>query len=218
MLTNQRRCAPDIIDLVNRRFYDGLLTTDLTEKHLVASEPIFGNNHVEFLNISHLEEYQFGFTAGGSRFNDASREAVKTLLIEIYHKFKDIKSVGIISPYTAQISRIKKDILEIKKQITFPFEIKEGTIHTFQGSECDIIIFDMVESLKCIQKQESNIGALYRNETGERLINVALSRAISKLIIVECTKVLVEGKKEAQVRSSVKTIIKDAYNKSFMKN
>ena len=31
MLTNQSRCATVIIDLVNRRFYDGLLTTDLTE-------------------------------------------------------------------------------------------------------------------------------------------------------------------------------------------
>jgi superfamily I DNA and/or RNA helicase len=56
--------------------------------------------------------------------------------------------------------------------------IRIGTVHAFQGSEADVIILDLVES------RNHKIGNLYHGETGDRLINVAISRAKDKLIVV----------------------------------
>lgn len=114
---------------------------------------------------------------------------------------------------------IKKAVRDLKEHLNFSFTVHEGTIHTFQGSECDVIILDMVDSIDCGQDSaNSSIGSLYRGENGERLINVAISRAISKLIIVGCPKVLSEGVKNTQVSQSVKSILRKAYQISIEKN
>jgi superfamily I DNA and/or RNA helicase len=56
--------------------------------------------------------------------------------------------------------------------------IRIGTVHAFQGSEADVIILNLVES------RNHKIGKLYHGETGDRLINVAISRARDKLILI----------------------------------
>ena len=66
----------------------------------------------------------------------------------------------------------------------FDSRIKIGTIHTFQGSECDVIIFDMVDCFVLENGNNNKIGRLYKGDSGERLLNVAISRARHKLIVV----------------------------------
>jgi len=53
-----------------------------------------------------------------------------------------------------------------------------GTVHAFQGSEADVIIWDLVDT------RNHKIGRLYQQDTGDRLTNVAISRAKGKLVIV----------------------------------
>ena len=67
--------------------------------------------------------------------------------------------------------------------LEFQDRIKIGTVHTFQGSECDVIIFDMVDSWFENDKK-SYFGKIYAGEQGEQLLKVAISRARHKLIIV----------------------------------
>jgi hypothetical protein len=68
-------------------------------------------------------------------------------------------------------------------------DIQVGTIHQFQGSEADVIIFDMVDG-----PSRPGLGKLLRGDTGLRLVNVAVSRARGKLIVLAdkswCKKVL----------------------------
>jgi len=70
----------------------------------------------------------------------------------------------------------KKDLENLD---TNGINIKAGTIHTFQGTESDIMIWDLVDSPR------NRVGKLYMEETGERLVNVAISRAKSKLGFAE---------------------------------
>lgn len=85
MLTYQRRCAPDIINLVNAEFYNNSLKTEWTEKHKKAKKPlIFGSSHVEFLDLGHMEEYKFQFTASQSRINKLSIEAIRSILYKLH--------------------------------------------------------------------------------------------------------------------------------------
>ena len=57
--------------------------------------------------------------------------------------------------------------------------IKIGTIHQFQGDESDIVFIDLVES-----NRNKTIGKILLGDQGQRLINVAATRAKCKLIIV----------------------------------
>lgn len=65
----------------------------------------------------------------------------------------------------------------------FQERVKIGTVHTFQGSECDVIIFDMVDCSR-FEKGKPYFGRIYSGEQGEQLMNVAISRAKHKLIVV----------------------------------
>ena len=63
-----------------------------------------------------------------------------------------------------------------------PSLIVASTVHRFQGNERDCIIFDLVEG-KPLNPGKLTRGPFKKSEPG-RLINVAISRAIGKFILV----------------------------------
>ena len=82
-----------------------------------------------------------------------------------------INNVLILTPFRKQVRTLRK------VQSTPPYNLikaKIGTIHSSQGSEASIVIFDPVDVNH----------PLLNNESSTQLINVALSRAKSKLIIM----------------------------------
>jgi len=86
--------------------------------------------------------------------------------------------VGIIAPYRDQIAMIKRLLKQPPLSPAAARRLKVGTVHAFQGSEADIIIWDLVDS------RHHRIGKLFHGEAGNRLVNVAISRAQGKLVIV----------------------------------
>lgn len=76
----------------------------------------------------------------------------------------DLDSIGIISPYREQAEQLQKVINNVN--------IEADTVHKFQGREKDIIIISTVSNQ--INKFIDN----------PKLINVAVSRAVNKLILV----------------------------------
>ncbi|HYE11112.1 MAG TPA: AAA domain-containing protein [Patescibacteria group bacterium] len=78
----------------------------------------------------------------------------------------DKQSVGIISPYRLQINELKKVIGERN--------IEADTVHKYQGREKDVIILTTV----------ANEIAVNDFVDDSNLINVAVSRAVDKLIVV----------------------------------
>ena len=88
-------------------------------------------------------------------------------------------NVGIVTPYKAQAKLISK-ILEDRN--ADPDLIVASTIHRFQGSERDCIIFDLVEG-KPLPPGKLTLGQFKTSEPG-RLINVAVSEPRGKFILI----------------------------------
>ena len=87
--------------------------------------------------------------------------------------------------------------------------VKIGTIHSFQGSGFDVIIYDIVDN------SEKNIGNLYKGINGERLVNVALSRAKHKLIIVGDPKVFSMVDAHEHVSKKLRSLMVDLRMSGF---
>jgi superfamily I DNA and/or RNA helicase len=73
---------------------------------------------------------------------------------------------------------IKRSITELRLHERQSSKIKVGTVHAFQGDESDVILFDMVDT------KSSGPGMLYKGGTGLRLLNVAISRAKGKIVMI----------------------------------
>lgn len=206
MLNQQRRCANEIADLINEPFYSNFLKTTPQLSHLYAKNIPPSEGHVSFIQLPPDDNNKAAYSKSRSKYNSFSRKHVLQLLSEIFNTDSKMNlSVGVICPYRQQVLDYKKSFEEKgfnKEQLTV------GTIHTFQGSERDIIIWDIVDT------KNQSIGNLYRRKTGERLVNVAISRAKSKLIIVGDNRIFHECDGRDLVSHKVKSIVDKAWDLS----
>jgi hypothetical protein len=181
-LLTQRRSNEKIVDLINATFYQGKLIPEAkVNEYIINSEPFPG----KVIALKKITDGAVRYTKGGTRQNKVFAENVISLLRE-YNKDQEAKfTIGIITPYRGQVSLLRALKQECNFDDAFDRRIKIGTIHTFQGSECDVIIFDMVDCFNLENSKNPNrIGRLYHGNAGERLLNVAVSRARHKLIVV----------------------------------
>ena len=208
MLQEQRRCAKEIAELINHQFYEGKLRTINTDQHksLFSLPPLKGE--INFINLLGNENSIVEYSESQSRYNKYSRKKVFEVLEQIIDDRPDLK-IGIITPYRQQVNDYKSAFLFNERRYE---NITVGTIHTFQGSERDVIIWDIVDA------RNQPIGLIYHRENGERLVNVAISRAKYKLIIVGDCRILHEGDKCDLVTYKVKRILQDAYDFSISNN
>ena len=102
-------------------------------------------------------------------------------------------SVLIVAPYKPHVMLINKLIeLEYKNRGLNPnhFLVKAGTIHSFQGSEADIVIFDLVvdephwKANLFIPDSSSDEVCKAINDNLRRMFNVAVTRAKFQLFMV----------------------------------
>jgi hypothetical protein len=87
--------------------------------------------------------------------------------------------------------------------------ISVGTVHTFQGSERDIIIWDLLEM------RNFNIGRLYRGDEGDRLTNVAITRGRGKLILICDPEAFMSAQGYQSVRQ-IRSIISRSFRNTRM--
>ena len=180
-LLNQRRSNPKLVDMINDTFYvNRLHAANNKNNPIVARAPYSGC----VIAMRTVDDGAVRFTKGGTRQNVANSDAVIELL-DLYSKQEDETfSIGVITPYTGQVSMLKARFIEKNYDNDFQDRVKIGTVHTFQGSECDVIIFDMVDCSKFEKGKKTYFGKIYAGEQGEQLLNVAISRARHKLIVV----------------------------------
>jgi hypothetical protein len=88
-----------------------------------------------------------------------------------------LHDIGVIAPYRPQVTLIE-DLLE-EAGLS---DISVGTAHRFQGAERDTIIVDLTESDPHVVG--AFLGATSLREAGAKLLNVSLSRAHTRLIVV----------------------------------
>lgn len=180
-LLTQRRSNEKIVDLINRTFYRGKLIPDAKENEdIINSEPF----PRKVIALKKVTNGAVRYTKGGTRQNKVFAENVMCILDILSQNRHADFTIGVITPYKGQVSLLRVLKIERNYDDDFDSRIKIGTIHTFQGSECDIIIFDMVDCFDLESGKPNKIGRLYWGNAGERLLNVAVSRAKHKLIVV----------------------------------
>ena len=180
-LLSQRRSNEKIVDLINSTFYQGkLIPAAKQNEDVINSAPFPGR----VIALKKVVDGAVRYTKGGTRQNKVFAENVMSILDILYKDKTTNFTIGIITPYRGQVSLLRALKYERKYNEDFDKRIKIGTIHTFQGSECDMIIFDMVDCNVLENGKSNKIGRLYSGKDGERLLNVAVSRARHKLIVV----------------------------------
>ncbi len=180
-LLNQRRSNPKLVDIINKPFYAGKLHAENKRYSSIVARPPYSECVVGMYSV---KDGKVRFTKGGTRQNVANSEVVMTLL-DLYSKDEEAEfDIGVITPYKGQVSLLKALFAKKDYDTDFQDRVKIGTVHTFQGSECDVIIFDMVDCSKFEKGNNPYFGKIYAGEQGEQLLNVAISRARHKLIVV----------------------------------
>lgn len=182
-LLTQRRSHSHIVNLTNNTFYEGRLISAVNDSPDWVTEGPLPGRIISVINKD-IPDDETKMVAL-SRRNAGTCNQVMLLIKEFFQywgKTHENISIGIITPYRAQVRSYYGRIRNEYGSSDFFKNIKIGTIHTFQGSECDIIFLDLVE------KAPTKVSKLLHQKNGERLINVALSRARHKMVIVGDTK------------------------------
>lgn len=189
-LVHHYRMHRDVAQFINTNYYNeelkdalksqkapidlfGFTSGDIIEKVLSTSRMIFVPTPAE---KSH------------NKVNDSEAflalKFAKTIKQIYGDKFDAEKTLGIITPYRAQIANIRSKINDNELS-----KITIDTVERFQGSEREIIIISL--SVKNVN-QLSFMQSL--NESGvDRKLNVALSRAKSHIILLGSKEILMQN-------------------------
>jgi len=177
VLRHQYRMIPAISKIVNDIIYNKTLIDSPTVLNANPSniQPM-PECPVLLIDISNCNFFCLRKPESKSHYNIMS--ALLATLIAINTGNENKNSIAIITPYAFHARLIRKII----RDLDYHMHIKAATIHKFQGSEEDYIIFDYTDTYPL-----SNAGFLLRggaNSAGMRLINVAITRARHKLCII----------------------------------
>lgn len=177
LLKEQYRMHEEIMTFSSNQFYHGILKANAE----IANDKIFPNDSV----VEYIDTAGTGFFESQHPENKSSYnlEEAKLLLKHLNNYLEEVSSlgydlphsIGIISPYKAQVELFKKlqETLEVDSNIKN--RITVNTVDGFQGQERDVIYISLVRS-----NESGEIGFL----SDERRMNVALTRAQRKLVVV----------------------------------
>ncbi|GAA4828550.1 AAA domain-containing protein [Algivirga pacifica] len=180
MLEEQYRMNQQIMEFSNQEFYKGEL-----KAHATVASQVLNKEGSKLLSTA----VTFVDTVGGGyddkRHPDSLsfyNEEEATLLVQTLEQMltelpegETKPSIGLISPYRAQVSLLKELVLGSKVLEEWREYIQVHSVDGFQGQEKDIIAISMVRS-----NAEGKLGFL--NDT--RRMNVAMTRARKKLLMI----------------------------------
>lgn len=177
----QYRMHPKISEIVNKRIYENHLEDGESVKYNNKTDIVSGNEAICLIDTSTHNPWCSQLEAGG-RFNLINALICVSLAEKISQSFSEEESIGIITPYRAQARLILK-IAEDRGILNS--NIRINTVHSFQGGEETVIIFDSVEG-EGASKWWSYLNENSKNnfDNAFRILNVSISRAKSKLYII----------------------------------
>ena len=180
MLTTQFRGHEALSTLINDRFYGGKLVSRQKEAPALDATRVpewLTRGSVTLIDSSSLEPR--GHLENNSKGNLTHALIVRSVcgVLRGAGLAEGPSDVGVIAPYRAQVSLLE-DLLEEASLSN----VTVGTVHRFQGAERDTIILDLTESEP--HTLSSFLAGTSLRDAGSRLLNVALSRAQVRLVIV----------------------------------
>ena len=180
MLNVQHRMHPDIASFVSRRMYHNLLESapDMAKKRteIVSTDPVSGAC-LAFVDLTGLMSVCTK-TKDQSRFNVLSA----MLAMGIAARAAEKHEVGIITPYNAQSRLLHAMARDLADSGRMNNKIICATVHQFQGSEKDVIIYDAVDCYR--MPYPGMLLSSEKNNYANRLFNVAMTRARGKMISI----------------------------------
>lgn len=169
LLNTQYRMHDDILHFSNDQFYEGRLQSDSE----VANRMLSKDDHViTFIDTSGAGFEETLHEETLSKWNEGEYFILREHFIQNKEKYTD-RTIGIISPYSAQVKFLTNSISA--DEIFKGFDIEVNSIDGFQGQEKDIIYISLVRS-----NDIGEIGFL----ADYRRLNVAMTRAKMKLVII----------------------------------
>ncbi len=200
LLTTQYRMHKTIAQIASEMFYEGKLKTSEKVAERILSLKVGKHQFlnpklpVVFVDTSRVEYYE---NEVGSSCSNTKEAKYVTYIVSLFIK-NGIKTadIGVVTPYVKHKLLIKEFLKDIKIN-----DVEVDTVHKFQGREKDIIIMSFARSKKYSFPQYKL--KFIENET---LVNVSITRAKNKLILVGNSKTLCQSKLLDKV---VRTIGKD---------
>ncbi len=175
-LRTQYRMQPAIGSLVSAVFYEGKLENGELPRSRGRTFD-WMPAPVTWISTSSLPN-KAESRSGESFANLAEADTVLKLLHKMESRCRERRrrpTVGVITGYSAQVERLTTQIDPVDRSRWRNLEIEIATVDSFQGRECDVVVYSTVRS-----NRNSIIGFL----KDYRRINVALSRARDLLVIV----------------------------------
>jgi hypothetical protein len=182
LLDRHYRCVPEIIAFCNEHFYEGKLKS---ERSGGRSLPLPGGLPARGFLFDDIAAGQTVYRATA-----ASRSASNLLeaerAIDLVQKYIAVRltDIGVVTPFRAQ-RELLTDLLtqawqaEGQPAIRAALEhVEIGTIHTFQGSQHQVMLFSTVVA------PGAKDSTVHWFEENKNLLNVAISRAEDLLIVV----------------------------------
>lgn len=174
-LKTQHRSIPAIGDLVSRFTYNGIVKADpqrAPQKPLQLDK--MNINNINFIGFDIID---FDLIKGLTSISDSAFQLYSAIFTYKFAEYiiKQISekyageeySIGIVSPYRAEADAIKQ-LLENRPISTEHCSVTCGTVHSFQGDECDIMLIVLNPPVQCSKGSHVN---------NPNIINVAMSRA-----------------------------------------
>ena len=171
-LQEQHRMRPQIADVVSAVSYpEAPLTTSTSVRGRQPRQPAFlADSPLVLVDTSSLGSRIAREAGRASRYNVAHAQLIAALADVAWSE--ESGDVGIIAPY-----RVQAKLLSTIRQ-----SAQTSTVHRFQGGERDTILLDTTVA------GGGSIGQWFAaqrsEEDGARLLNVAISRARERLVVV----------------------------------
>ncbi len=181
-LMMQHRSIPVIGDMVSNFAYDGLVDSDPKRAPMKPLKldgiPIKNVNFLGF-DVTELDDIKGLITVNNSAFNLYSviftYNMIEYTIKQIGKNHPNQEySIGVVCAYHAQSDAIK-NMLENRPLDTLTCKVTCGTVHSFQGDECDIMFIVLNPPAECTSGTHVN---------NENIINVAISRARDYIFFV----------------------------------
>lgn len=219
LLTTQYRMHNDLMQYSNRWFYGGAMNShpNVKNRSILDLDTTIewidtGSGVYEKMKGADTDSFKEEVTKNYGKINKNEAILALTTLqtyiekISINRILEENLDIGIISPYRAQVVFLRK--LLKKTPFIRPIRrlISVNTVDGFQGQERDIILISMVRS-----NDEGKIGFL--NDL--RRMNVAMTRARMKLIIIGDTTTLSSHRFYGGLIKYIKSLKEDRENNSI---
>jgi ATP-dependent RNA/DNA helicase IGHMBP2 len=169
LLNVQYRMNNAILEFPNQQFYGGkLISHDSVANRSLPND----QKKVTFIDTAGTGFEEKFNSEYKSLWNEGEYFIIREHLLQSKENFLGFE-IGIITPYAEQVRFIQSQILEDEELRILGLDV--NSIDGFQGQEKDIIYISLVRS-----NDRSEIGFL----VDERRLNVALTRAKKKLVVV----------------------------------